>query len=106
MVSLDEYLDDTIVDFVKIDVEGFEYGVLKGMMVILDTQYPIVMLEVQASEIDIFTLFTERNYQFFSESRTLAPSAKDMKNNIFFLHREKHAKQIALLVAHSRVKDT
>jgi FkbM family methyltransferase len=95
MISLDEYLNGTIVDFVKIDVEGFEYGVLQGMTVLLKTQQPIVMVEVQASEIEIFTLFTEGNYDLFKESRVPVKTVKDMSDNIFCLHREKHKKLIS-----------
>jgi FkbM family methyltransferase len=94
LVSLDEYLAGRKVDFVKIDVEGFEYGVLQGMTGLLDTEIPIVMVEVQASESEILALFSSRNYALFNEERASVATIDDMSGNIFCLHREKHKDEI------------
>lgn len=44
MLSIDSLSFDTV-DFVKIDVEGFETNVLRGMLLTLDRCGPVIMIE-------------------------------------------------------------
>lgn len=49
MVSLDSYLENSLiakVDFIKIDVEGLEYSVLKGMKDTLEKYHPTLLVEI------------------------------------------------------------
>lgn len=49
MVSLDSYLENSSIakiDFIKIDVEGFEYSVLKGMKDTLEKYHPTLLVEI------------------------------------------------------------
>lgn len=99
MISLDSYLLDINVDFIKIDVEGFELGVLEGMAATLSTQRPMVMVEVQASETEIFRLLQSMGYILISSACLPISSASQLKNNVFCLHEEKHKEQLDRLVS-------
>lgn len=46
MVSIDEMNIEEHIDFVKMDVEGFEYHVLKGMRKILERDKPALWIEI------------------------------------------------------------
>ena len=94
MISLDEFLADSAADFVKIDVEGFELGVLKGMNDTLVTQRPAVMVEVQASEEEIFSLLRSNGYELFSAKLVPIISAAQLSGNVFCLHHETHKEQL------------
>jgi Methyltransferase FkbM domain len=64
-------LDVPQVDFVKIDVEGAEMAVLKGASRVLESDRPIIQLEVQerslaaqgASASDLFALLEHQRYE-------------------------------------------
>lgn len=45
MRTVDEVMNDIHVDFVKIDVEGSEFGVLKGMTNLIRNSHPTLLLE-------------------------------------------------------------
>lgn len=52
------------VDFVKIDVEGHELEVLKGMIKILKKYKPVIMLEsIWASKRDLMNFFSQNDYK-------------------------------------------
>lgn len=97
VVSLDEFFDDRVIDFIKIDVEGFELSVLDGMSVIVERQQPIVMVEVQASENEILQYFSGRNYRLFSEDGEPIAHPDKMTGNVFALNAQKHQSQIKRL---------
>jgi FkbM family methyltransferase len=69
VVTLDS-LNLTEVDFIKIDVEGYEYFVLKGATKLIESQRPIVQTELIASHLantdttcqDIQNWFFKRGY--------------------------------------------
>jgi FkbM family methyltransferase len=69
--SLLEALGVQRVDFVKIDVEGAERAVLRGSTRLLESDRPIIQLEVQerslaaqgASTSDLFSLLEDRRYE-------------------------------------------
>lgn len=46
IVSMDELLVGKKIDFIKIDVEGFEYEVLQGAKRILKDQHPVIFVEI------------------------------------------------------------
>lgn len=51
LVTIDDVFADQPLDFMKIDVEGFESGVLQGMGTTLAVQQQVIMVEVQAAEV-------------------------------------------------------
>ena len=73
-ISLDDYASATTlkrVDFIKIDVEGAEIFVLRGMKKILECFRPVVMMEISDEVIkssginadELLTLMTSLNYK-------------------------------------------
>jgi hypothetical protein len=69
MVSLDQYEIETVhrVDFVKIDVDGFEQEVLTGAINTMTTCRPYVMVEVHSVKLEDFVLnyFHDLGYETF-----------------------------------------
>jgi FkbM family methyltransferase len=92
IVSLDDYFQPSnrIPDFIKIDVEGFELEVLKGSTRVLD-QLPVLMVEVQLSHDEIFSIFKTRGYDVYNEKGEKLSSPQARQLNLFCLHPEKHA---------------
>lgn len=93
VVALDDFLGERSVDFVNIDVEGFEFGVLQGMCNVVDRKKPILMVEAQASEDDIFQYFTARNYLMFDEEGKPLSTPDQLSGNVFVLNAQKHLSQ-------------
>lgn len=88
------------IDFIKIDVEGHELEVLKGMNNFLKKNKPIFLIEIEKrhnlSYNEVYKFLTERNYKSFvlKENQTLIYiDKKDFKkiindkiyNNFFFI---------------------
>lgn len=95
LTTIDACFPDQNFNFIKIDVEGFELGVLQGMATTLVERQPVVMVEVQAAEQEIFVLFKARGYRIFSEKRVEALNADALAGNMFALHQVRHASLIA-----------
>lgn len=79
-VKLDEYLEDCEqkIDFIKIDVEGYELHALRGMIKIIERNKPILLIEFSPEfyatmtgniQQEIVSFLRERGYRFFSTSR-------------------------------------
>ena len=94
MTTLDITLKDHLVDFIKIDVEGFEKYVLFGAHETLDRDKPILMVEVQADEDDIFNFFKDNGWLMFSDKGISLLSPAELKENVFVLHKVAHAEVI------------
>ncbi len=63
MISIDDVEIKEHIDFVKIDVEGFEYYVLKGMKNLLNRDKPLLWLEVFPDKYDkVTSLLTDYGY--------------------------------------------
>lgn len=80
------------VNAIKIDVEGYEYNILKGAYKTLKTKQPILLIEIddfnlkqqQASPKDIFRLLFELNYSVFLADTMLSLDlTKDYTNSHF-----------------------
>jgi FkbM family methyltransferase len=52
-------------DFVKIDVQGFEYKVLHGMSKTIERASPVIMIESGISDVECQTFLEDRGYQAF-----------------------------------------
>lgn len=88
------------VDFIKIDVEGFELFVLQGAQRILRIHEPAVLCEVTdvsrerygSSAHDVFDLLYDIGYHSYVwQNRNFVPRSAQLSglNNYFFLHRSR-----------------
>ena len=90
------------IDFLKIDVEGFELAVLEGARALLASERPVVMVEVQADHAAVFRLLREHGYALFSPTLTPLGAPKSLADNTFCFHETAHAALLArLLRSHS-----
>ena len=80
-VVLDQYLaDEPRIDFLKMDIEGFEYFALQGMSRLLEQHSPTILIEFSPSALaeagvsttDFIRFFTERGYTI-----SLVPESAD-----------------------------
>jgi FkbM family methyltransferase len=94
IVSLDSFFHKKKIDFVKIDVEGFEYGVLKGMLDLIKINKPAIMVEIQANEFEIWDFLNENNYILIDENCNLLKDPSDLSGNIFCLSSVQHGELI------------
>lgn len=96
VVRLDELLNNFRVDFIKIDVEGFEYPVLLGADSLLDKfgQKPIFMIEVQRDHEAIKDWLVVRGYVIFNNYGQAIDSIPHGVSNIFALHPDVHINQL------------
>ena len=67
--TLDEVIPEAVkIDFMKIDVEGGEFGVLKGARRILETNRPVVVFECGLGASDYYGTDPQELYRFVSET--------------------------------------
>lgn len=87
MVRLDDFVqaEGLAPDFLKIDVEGYELGVLRGAEKILSSKRPAVMVEVQADHQAIFDLLRAHGYRLFNANLVPLLTPASMKGNVFCL---------------------
>lgn len=97
LVALDEYFLKQTIDFIKIDIEGYEWFALRGAIKLISRDLPGLMVEVQASHNEIFHFFKNEDYLLFNEDLDVAKQPSDLRSNTFCLHRIKHAKLISSL---------
>jgi FkbM family methyltransferase len=74
--------------FVKLDVEGFELAVLRGLEQTVERARPVVLVERSDSFADVTQFLTSRGYELFvyaTASRELVPYAAQDVTNVFFL---------------------
>jgi len=84
-------------EFIKIDVEGFEAEVLRGMVALLKNRKPMLMVEIQRHHNEILNRLTGAGYIGFNDRLTRIVSSGQLVLNTFFLHTEAHAKEIQAL---------
>lgn len=89
VVRLDDYLKDKVLpDFVKIDIEGYEWECIEGFMATIEDKRPILMIEVQANPDKIFSYFKSLNYKIYNDTMVEIHTLEDFENigtpNIFF----------------------
>lgn len=95
IVTLDSTLKQMHPDFIKIDVEGFEYSVLLGALKTLE-YYPIIMVEVQADQENILKLMTSKGYVLMNELGDICTKPSELIANIFCIYPPKHREKINL----------
>jgi FkbM family methyltransferase len=84
VVSLDVEEKGSI-DFIKVDVEGFEHHVLQGARRILETHRPILMVEIQAHADEILHMMQLLGYRGFNDAGDQVSQAVDLHGNIFWI---------------------
>jgi FkbM family methyltransferase len=69
ITKLDTYFADAsdFPDFVKIDVEGFEWKVIQGFQETIIKKHPNLMIEIQADADKIIHFFLSNNYAIFND---------------------------------------
>jgi FkbM family methyltransferase len=91
----DEFLEANRIqpDFLKMDVEGFEYEVLQGFEKTLREVRPAMMVELQVHYEEIYQMLTSMGYLVFRADRTqvLAPPVSQV-GNYFFIHAQDQAR--------------
>jgi len=90
MVTLDAYAEAGGVrpDFIKVDVEGFELEVVRGMCGLLERDKPALMIEVQRHRQEIWELLADRGYRAFHADFAPVRTPEGLELNTFFLHPE------------------
>jgi FkbM family methyltransferase len=77
-------------DFVKIDVEGAEVEVLRGMPTTLQKDRPGIMVEVTRSAEQVAQILTDAGYVLFDDALKERSTPAELRGNIFALHGVRH----------------
>lgn len=100
LVTLDSHIAATgqRPDFLKIDVEGAELGVLKGAHDLLAAHHPPLMVET-AGEVanEVIALLHGHGYTLFRPNGRIARTRRELDVNSFCLHPELHAPTLRAL---------
>lgn len=95
LIGLDEYFLDRSIDFIKIDIEGYEWSALQGARDIISRDSPALMVEIQASHNEIFEFFNALGYFLFNEGLDDLKRPSDLVGNTFCFHKDKHRQLIS-----------
>ncbi len=91
----DEFAAGSRIDFVKVDIEGFEFEALSGMENILATIRPLLLVELNRRHDDTVALLRKHGYAGYSETGELLPQkVVGAMLNTFWLHPAVHAEAI------------
>jgi FkbM family methyltransferase len=99
VVTIDGFIEARSLkpSFIKIDVEGFELQVLRGMSATLSAIKPGLMVEVTQNPGEVFDLLGEKGYLCFDRARDIVRDAAGMRDNIFCVHPEAQGDRIRKL---------
>lgn len=90
VITLDGYFENAsqFPNFVKIDVEGFEWNVLQGFQKTIAKARPKIMVEIQSNAQEIFNFFKSNNYKVLNDKLEEISRFEEYKKlksaNIFF----------------------
>lgn len=90
VTRLDTWFQDkkTLPDFVKIDVEGFEWNVIQGFVKSIEQKHPDLMIEIHSDSENLIRFFKERGYTIYNdkmdEIKNHADYLRKKTDNIFF----------------------
>jgi len=92
VITLDAFVSDRNLhpEFIKVDVEGFEYEVVRGMSALLQAHRPRLMVEVQRNKAEVFQALTNVGYVPFTPSGRRLRDAMELPLNTFFVHAADH----------------
>jgi len=65
--TLDEVLGDRHIDFIKIDVEGAEFDVLRGARRILESSRPLILFEFGLGGAEYFGVDADKMFDYFGK---------------------------------------
>jgi FkbM family methyltransferase len=91
VIKLDDYLqaNEMQPDFIKIDVEGFEYNVILGAKATIENHKPNFMIEIQKDENEIISYFLSIDYNIYNDEWIKISCFNDYLEfktpNIFFI---------------------
>lgn len=96
IVTLDRFaLEGNIIpNFIKIDVEGFEWQVLQGAQRLLDRAKPMLMVEMRANQEQVVALLAEKGYRLFNTQMKAIDAAEECGDNVFCLHENAHLREL------------
>ena len=100
VVTLDGTLPQLIerLEFIKIDVEGAELGVLQGAVNIIEKYKPIIMVESNSNGESLYKFFESIDYVPFSPNYGMIHNGKTMEHgNFFCIHLPSHPDEFAEL---------
>jgi FkbM family methyltransferase len=89
VVRLDDYLrGKELPDFIKIDIEGYEWECLEGLKATIEKKRPFLMIEIQLNAEKILKYFKSMNYKVFNDKLNEIVSSETSEKiytpNIFF----------------------
>lgn len=90
VITLDSFYEKetTFPDFVKIDVEGFEWNVIEGFKKTIEKVKPMLMIEIQSDANKIVSYFKSIGYKVYNDKMEEIKSFEDYEKknspNIFF----------------------
>ena len=80
--------------FIKIDVEGAELAVLRGMQQTLRAENVALMVEVTEQASAVYELLTAAGYKAYSERKTPIRSPEELRGNTFWLKESDSRRQL------------
>lgn len=91
VITLDQFAKENRIQprLIKIDVEGFEFEALSGMIELMRHARPIIMVEVQRRQDEIYQLMTELNYDLRRADGSPITCPTDFQLNTFCSPKEK-----------------
>lgn len=95
VITLDSFFENETLlpNFVKIDVEGFEWNVIQGFQKTIERGHPSLMIEIQADADKLIPYFKSVGYTIFNdkmkEINTIEEYVKFKSPNIFFKYLQK-----------------
>lgn len=89
VVRLDDYLiNKELPDFIKIDIEGYEWECIEGLKVTIEKHRPYLMIEIQANSEKIINYFLSLNYKIYNDIKKEISNMETFEKvgtpNIFF----------------------
>jgi FkbM family methyltransferase len=92
VLTLDGYVEATGIapDFVKVDVEGFEWEVLQGAARLVSERRPAWMIELTRRRQETAAWLVDHGYEVLDENLRHLVRPTWTGQNVVFLHRDRH----------------
>ncbi|MCB9458026.1 MAG: FkbM family methyltransferase [Anaerolineaceae bacterium] len=93
VVCLDDFLNEKgfVPDFIKVDAEGAEYDIVRGLSQILAQNHPVLWLEVSRNKSELYDLLSVAGYVLIDAQGNRLMNADALPANLFCLHEHRHA---------------